>query len=802
MFLNVIKNNHLFKKLERKSLKHQILAFFLIAIATLALVTSIAVSWQSTQLAVKRAIQQGLSVTDALARNSTLALVYGSEETATEAIEFVLSFPGVEQAAITDAASGAILSQHGSVRDWHEQSYTMTSESAVLEYQDNDYWQFGSQVVVRSGASDSPFELDTPTIQILGRVHVMISKNQLKQLKRTIILGNFSISLFLCLILFLILTWVIERTTGPFADFAVVMERAQKGERGLRLEKRGASELITMAEAFNRMMTVLEEREDELVQARDAALESSRLKSEFVANVSHEIRTPMNGVLGMLNLLDEERFSPEEKGYLSVAKQSGQSLLGLINSILDFSKLNADQVTLDEERINLEALLENTLALYSGYDNKASVELGLVYESNVPVYFWGDASRIQQLMNNLISNSVKFTEAGSVVISVGLLEEQEDLCQLQLEVQDTGIGIPSAYLDQLFEPYSQQDGSINRRFGGTGLGLAICKRLVELMGGSIKVSSTEGKGSRFIISLPLKKQHEVTLKRFPIKTHFDRFLLLAPKGLHKDLLVNLMGRWQMPYVWLDSLEDWERLFSKDAEQYKWCFLINWPGELTPFLSDLQIIQSRLNVCVLAYQLPFHEKTSHDKEDGQLGEGLQVGVDLKVSKPVRRFNTEDSLRSYVDSVSSQNGKGSLGGAKTFGATSGGASEVTLLNHKILIVEDNAVNQKVAKAHLKKLGLESDLACNGEEAVKAVQNHQYDLVLMDCQMPVLDGFEATRQIRANGYDAEQLPIIALSANTRDDDQEQCYQAGMNGFIGKPFTREQLSSELRKWFPEVGG
>lgn len=771
----------LLRRFDSQSLKHQILVPVIAGIVFLAIVTSIAVSMLSERLAVQRAVQQGISITNALAKNSTLALVYASEDNAQDALNAALAFPGVIQVAISDLNANRILKQHGKIAAWVEDYFTLQPGDAILEYETNDYWQFGALVQVISGAPESssaPFELAQPSTETVGRVHLLISKKELEQLTHTIWIGNGSISIFLCLVLFVVLQRIIRHTTEPFTELSNMMQKAQQGEHGLRMAEKGSSELRHIGSSFNKMMDVLEIRELELVEARDAALESSRLKSEFVANISHEIRTPMNGVLGMLNLLDENMFSAEEKGYISVAKESGQTLLGLINSILDFSKLNAEQVKLENTPINLPMLLENTLALHSGADKKNLIELGLIYDNAVPAILLGDAARLQQLINNLVSNAIKFTEQGEIRIDVQLQQLNLPQVRLNIQVIDTGIGIPAAFCAKVFEPYSQQDGSISRRFGGTGLGLAICKRLVDLMGGDISVSSTEGKGSCFTLSLPFNVAVPQTLAEFNARQYFDHLYLVAPKGFCQDVLANIAQHWQMDYTCVDAATHWRQDLTPAQLKLRLCVMINWPQPLDSLARDVEQLKAAANVFVVHFYNPLF--------DGQDNTAL---VDLHLVKPIRRYELQDRLTHFF-----------VRGVEVLAQPIHRPIKQEQLDITVLVVEDNIVNQKVAKAHLHKLGLQCELAGNGEEAVSAVLKRQYDLILMDCQMPVMDGYEATKKIRQLSTALANVPIIALSANTSSEDQERCAAAGMNGFIGKPFTRDQLTKELAQWFPEI--
>ncbi len=762
----------LLQKFDSASLSRQVTLLFIMAIIVVSISLTVGLSALNTHIAVDRAMKEGISITEALANNSSLSLLLGSKKSAQEAVEAVLTFPGVVQVSVHDYTAKNILYQYGEVEPGLEQNDKNIPEKSILENENSDYWQFTAPVIIVSEPSEEfILEGEEPLLQVIGKVKVLISKDELKTIKNTIIFGSLSITAFVFVLSFFVLRRIIHKTTRPFAVLSEAMLNSGKGMVGLRANIKGARELTNIAKTFNDMMDVLEKNENELIKARDAALEASRLKSEFVANISHEIRTPMNGILGMLSLIDHNKLSKEEKGYIAIAKESGNLLLSLIDGILDFSKISVGKIEVEKIELNLKQTLENIIVLHSNNDLSSNLEMACFYDPDAPFFVLGDSVRLQQVFNNLIGNAIKFTKQGSVNVFVKLLEKNDKKVTLEIKFSDTGVGISEEFIPKLFDAYSQQDGSIKRRFGGTGLGLAICEKLVKLMGGTIRVESQISVGTDMILTIPFEYVDKLNDQALLLCEKINHCFLVSTDGVCKSALMDVAKQFGLSSTWSDSLLTFrEYKLQKTSGKYL-LVLINGIEDVDKYESELKYLRETYDAIIVRFFNPVLEKKR-----------LTNLIDWHMTKPVRSTQLEQDLLSYFF----KNGK-----AKK-------SKEQSLHEEcKILLVEDNPVNQKVAKAMLVKAGYQVDIAMNGQQALDKLKISDYDLALMDCQMPVMDGYVATQAIRALPEKKSKIPIIALSANVSAEDQSKCFEVGMNGFIPKPFTKKQLESELKKWY-----
>jgi signal transduction histidine kinase/CheY-like chemotaxis protein len=534
---------------------------------------------------------------------------------------------------------------------------------------------------------------------------------------------------------------------------------------------------------------------EDLKRAKDAAEDSNRSKSKFLANMSHEIRTPMNAILGLLHLTMQTEVNDTQLDYLQKAEGAAKTLLRIINDILDFSKIEAGKLEMEQVPFNLEDVLQTVVDLSSARASEKGLEYLLQVPPDTPVGLVGDQIRLTQVLSNLSSNAVKFTHTGQISLRVSTEAESPDRVTLRFEVQDTGIGLSPGQVQNLFQAFTQAESSTARLFGGTGLGLIISKRLVEMMGGSIWVDSEPGLGSTFTFTASFGV-HAVA-RRYIVKRKDFRGLTamvvddnLVALEIMKEFLKNLgftVMTADSGFAAVDLIQD----FSRRDRKFD-LLIIDWK------MPDMDGIQTadRIHEIIPAKELPVIIMATAYNRDDVLDLARRSGIRNVMTKPLSPSTMLNMLMDiFGRELPSRESKLKK------------SPEMALVNDylgaRILLAEDNEVNQLVASRILKNAGLEVDLANNGLEAVRLVQEKRYDLVLMDIQMPEMDGIEATRKIRELGKFNE-LPIVAMTANAMQGDRELSLKAGMDDHINKPFNVQELFSTLarclRKKQPEA--
>lgn len=565
----------------------------------------------------------------------------------------------------------------------------------------------------------------------------------------------------------------------------------------------GVNKLITEVgksqadlESANRNLELrVNKRTEELKTAMVKSEAASKSKSLFLANMSHEIRTPMNGILGMLDLLKMGDLDVKQEENLTVAANSAETLLTILNDILDFSKIEAGKLELEFVNFNIRSTIEDSVALFLNSANQNNIELNFLISNDFPGIVNGDPTRVRQILNNLIGNAIKFTENGEVFIDAKVEEQADEKVKVKIDIKDTGVGIDAEKVDHIFDSFAQEDNSTTRTFGGTGLGLSISKMLIDKMGGDITISSTKGKGSTFSVYIELGCVDEAENDKQFLPENMDSIhaLIVDDNKTNIKVFSYYLASWGICYECAENGDEALNMLHANkhtSNPYNLILL----DMMMPGMDGVQVIEqikinsdefNKVKIIVLS---------SSADTDMHIS-SIDKGANQCMTKPIRQSELYNAI------------------ANSFHHATADASEEIENNRKstsesspsydinILLVEDNKINQKVAMGYLKTLGLKADLAMDGIKALEAMDEKQYDLVLMDCQMPVMDGFTATKEIRMRESKSEShVKIIAMTANSMKGDKEKCIIAGMDDYLSKPLKRETFKVMIEKWMAEV--